>query len=143
MNVRGLHSRAMDRCRPASGPRASGLRALAPALALLAITLNFLQPLAHAALMREGSPQVLWTAFCNSMDATSPADSPGPVPVAKQAHECCLGLAHSPSLLAPATSFIAVPPVSLAAAPLPRFEPAPAIAIRDGPASPRGPPSFV
>jgi hypothetical protein len=125
----------MDRARPPSGPRA-----LALAAALLAITFNFLQPLAHAALMRDGSPRTLWTAFCNSMAATPEADGSGRVPAARQAHECCLGLAHAPSLLAPSESFVALAPVSLAAAPLLAFEQPSAVGIRDGPSQPRGPP---
>jgi hypothetical protein len=40
-----------------------GWRAAALAAALFAITLNFLQPLAHAALMRDGSP-ANWAAMC-------------------------------------------------------------------------------
>ena len=44
----------------------SPMRALGLAVALFAITLNFLQPLAHAAMMRSGAPETLWTAFCNS-----------------------------------------------------------------------------
>ena len=39
-----------------------GWRAMALAIALFAITLNFLQPLAHAAMMRDGAPSALWTA---------------------------------------------------------------------------------
>jgi len=38
--------------------RPSGWRATALAVALFAITLNFLQPLAHAALMRGGEPSI-------------------------------------------------------------------------------------
>ena len=41
-----------------------GWRGMARAVALFAITLNFLQPLAHAALMRDGAPSALWTAMC-------------------------------------------------------------------------------
>ena len=50
--------------RPEAGWRASAL-----AVALFAITLNFLQPLAHAAMMRDGMPSTLWTVFCNSSAA--------------------------------------------------------------------------
>ena len=49
--------------------REAGWRAAAFATALFAITLNFLQPLAHAALMRDGAPRELWSVFCNSTAA--------------------------------------------------------------------------
>ena len=48
----------MDRRRSEQGWRAAALAA-----ALFAITLNFLQPLAHAALMRSGAP-ANWAAMC-------------------------------------------------------------------------------
>ncbi len=43
-----------------------GWRAATFAAALFAITLNFLQPLAHAAMMRDGGPMAvsLWTSMC-------------------------------------------------------------------------------
>ncbi len=52
----GRHSRDMDRTLPLSGPRLSALAA-----ALFAITLNFLQPLAHAAMLRDGAPRAMWS----------------------------------------------------------------------------------
>src|SRR5262249_39305786 len=55
----------MDRGRPVTGWRAATFAA-----ALFAITLNFLQPLAHAALLRDGGPVAaasLWGAFCIGM----------------------------------------------------------------------------
>lgn len=127
----------MDRTRPEAGWRATAL-----AVALLAITFNFLQPLAHAALMRNGAPGALWAGFCDST-AANPHGKPGPVPAGPADHECCWGLAHAPALLAPSESFIALPATSIAAAPLlPLGQPTP-VGIRDGPTSPRGPPSFV
>jgi hypothetical protein len=129
----------MDRDRPVSG-----LRAAALAMALFAITLNFLQPLAHAALLREGAPSVLWTAFCNSM-AADPASqkSDGTVPADAQDHGCCLGLAHASALLTPTAAFIVLPPVATARAALRSTGQSTPTGIRDGPFSPRGPPSFV
>ena len=55
------------------------MRAVGLAVALFAITLNFLQPLAHAAMMRGGSPETLWTAFCNST-AADPDGKSGSIP---------------------------------------------------------------
>lgn len=123
-----------------------GWRATALAAALFAITLNFLQPLAHAALMRDAAPSILWTAFCNSAAADPAAGSSGQsgkMPVTGQAHECCLGLAHAPAIAAPPVFFVAIAPVATVVAPLQAdvsFTPA---GIRDGPTRPRGPPLFV
>ncbi len=49
------------------------------AVALFAITLNFLQPVVHAALMRDGAPSALWTVFCNAT-AADPDGKSGSVP---------------------------------------------------------------
>ena len=115
---------------------------MAMAVALFAITLNFLQPLAHAAMMRDGAPEKLWTVFCNST-AADPDGKSGQAPMAASAHECCLGLAHAPALSVPPASFVALAPVSTFIAPLASAEPSTPVAIRDGPTRPRGPPSFV
>lgn len=124
------------------GKPPSGARALALMAALFAVTLNFLQPLAHAALMRDGAPGTLWSVFCNSAVA-DPDGKSAPQPASLQDHECCLGLAHAPALIEPSTTFIALPPVETALAPsLPIAQPTP-VGIRDGPTQPRGPPSFV
>ena len=121
----------------------SGWNAAALAAALFAITLNFLQPLAHAALMRDGAPTALWTVFCNSAAADPDRQAGAPVPVATSAHECCLGLAHATPLAAPPTAFTFAEPVTVPAPPsLPSERPTPA-GIRDGPSQPRGPPSFA
>ena len=120
----------------------TGWRAASLAAALFAITLNFLQPLAHAALMRDGAPTALWTMFCNAT-AADPDGKAGTVPVAAQKHECCIGLAHAPALIGPSPAFVLVPPVVAATSPsLPAEQPMP-VGIRDGPSQPRGPPSFV
>src|SRR5471030_1017813 len=94
-----------------------GWRAVGLAVALFAITLNFLQPLAHAAMMRDGAPSALWTAFCNSA-AADPDGKSGQAPMAASAHECCLGLAHVPAIAAPPVAFVAIAPVSTFIAPL-------------------------
>ena len=127
----------MDRSRPDQG-----WRAMAMAVALFAITLNFLQPLAHAALLRVGSPGALWNVFCNAT-AADPDGKSGSAPMAAQQHECCLGLAHAGSFAPPPTAFVAVEPVAATAAPLlPSEQPTP-VGIRDGPSQPRGPPLLV
>ena len=119
----------------------SSWQAIGLAVALFAITLNFLQPLAHAAMMRDGAPGALWTAFCKP--AATPDDTQNSAPGAAKKHECCLGLTHATPLAAPPTAFVFVAPVSLAIAPsLPAERPT-AVAIRDGPSRPRGPPAFV
>jgi len=120
-----------------------GWRATALAVALFAITLNFLQPLAHAALMRDGSlaSSPLWTAMC--LPAATPDDAQGSAPPAGEPHECCLGLAHAPVLAEPSLDFqvseFTAGAVRLAAS---TDMPTPT-GIRDGPNQPRAPPSFV
>jgi len=122
----------------------SGWRVASLAAALFAITLNFLQPLAHAALMRDAGPEAaakMWGAFCQT--TPSQDDEQGSAPAAGKAHECCLGLAHAPVLAEISTAFILVEP---AAAPI-RFVAAvdalSPVGIRDGPSQPRAPPSHV
>ncbi len=129
----------MDRRRPASGWRAATFAA-----ALFAITLNFLQPLAHAALMRDGGPMAvsLWTSMCTP--STGQDDAQDSMPAAGKMHECCLGLAHAPTLAVPAASSVAAPLFTTivdrqhvavdALAP---------VGIRDGPNQPRAPPSLA
>ena len=120
----------------------SGWRATALAAALFAITLNFLQPLAHAAMMRDGMPSALWTVFCNST-AADPDGTSGKAPTADAQHDCCLGLAQAPAIAAPPVLFVAIEPVATFIPPLPTTEPITPAGIRDGPTRPRGPPSFV
>lgn len=117
----------------------SGLRAVALAAALFAITLNFLQPLAHAAMMRNGVPSTLWTAICNST-AADPDGTSGKAPMAPGLHDCCLGLAHAPAIAAPPVAFVAIEPVVTFIAPLHAVERSTPAGIRDGPRRPRGPP---
>ncbi|WP_422000814.1 DUF2946 family protein [Reyranella sp.] len=120
----------MDRRSPVEGWRAAAL-----AVALFAITLNFLQPLAHAALMRSGGPSA-WAAICKP-GAVQDDQGSGP---AAQLHDCCIGLAHAPVLAAPPTEFILVERLAAIALP-PQADPALApVGIRDGPSQPRGPP---
>ena len=122
----------------------SGLRAVAFAVALFAITLNFLQPLAHAALMRDGGSTAgakTWGVFC--LPAAGQDDAHGSAPGTAQVHECCLGLAHAPALAAPPTSFLVVEPVVIVARLVMAADALAPVGIRDGPRQPRGPPSFV
>jgi len=112
---------------------------MAMAVALFAITLNFLQPLAHAALMRDGAPSALWTVFCNST-AADPDGKSGSLPMAGQQHECCLGLAHATPFASPPTAFVLFEPAAAIATPLLRSEQPTPVGIRDGPSQPRGPP---
>jgi len=116
--------------------RESGWRAAAFATALFAITLNFLQPLAHAALMRDGPPSALWSVFCNA----SPRDTPQNAPLAADKHECCLGLAHAAVFAAPTMVAVAIEPVAGAVHTLRSTDDLIAFGIRDGPHRPRGPP---
>lgn len=123
------------------------LQASALLLALFAITLDFLQPLAHAASMRNGEPGVLWPVLCRAASADPDRSETGgdstPVPARSAGiHACCLGLAHAPPLIPPSADFISLPPIETALAPpLPAAQ-RPSIAIRDGPPRPRGPPSL-
>ena len=94
----------MIRRRPDTGWRAASFAA-----ALFAVTLNFLQPLAHAALMRDGGPMALslWTSMC--APSAGQDDAQDSMPAAGKMHECCLGLAHAPTLAAPPVAFVVVP----------------------------------
>lgn len=124
----------------------SGWRATALAVALFAITLNFLQPLAHAAMMRDGMPSALWTMFCNATAADPDgqgANRAGKTPMSAAPHDCCLGLAQAPAIAAPPVLFVAIEPVATSLPPLPAQEPVSSAGIRDGPTRPRGPPSFA
>ena len=114
-----------------------GWRAAALAAALFAITLNFLQPLAHAAMLRDGGPAT-WAAFCLP-SATQP-DGDHATPTANQLHECCLGLAHAPVLAEPSADFVVLEPVSRPVRPLAAAEALTPVGIRDGPSQPRAPP---
>lgn len=110
------------------------------AVALFAITVNFLQPLVHAALLRDGAPSALWSVFCSGTQQETGKD-PAPATVAK--HECCLGLAHAATLAAPSPDFIAVEPLVSAGHRLQPADRLTAVGIRDGPHRPRGPPALA
>lgn len=110
------------------------------AVALFAITANFLQPLAHAAFMRDGAPSALWSVFCSGTPQETGRD---PAPATAEAHECCLGLAHAATLAAPSPDFTAVEPVVSAGRPLQPADRLTSVDIRDGPHRPRGPPSLA
>lgn len=124
----------MDRRHPASGWRAAAL-----AVALFAITLEFLQPLAHAVLMRDGGPAT-WAAMCLP-GASAERDRDGTTPVAGKLHECCLGLAHATQVSEPPSIFVIVglPSPTVERPVLPQAAMAP-VGIRDGPSQPRAPP---
>ena len=122
----------------------SGWRAAAFAAALFAITLNFLQPLAHAALMRDGGPQAaakMWGAFC--LPAAGQDDGDAPLSSVGKSHECCLGLAHAPALAELSTTFALVEHVAAAVRFVAATDVLSPVGIRDGPSQPRAPPSFV
>lgn len=117
-------------------------RSAALAVALFAVTLNFLQPLVHAALMRSGAPQALWTVFCNA-SPSDPDPGKGSKPVAVGTHECCLGLAHAAALVQPPSVFTVLERIAFVANPIVRLEQPTPVGIRDGPTRPRGPPTLV
>ena len=122
---------------------ASGWRATVLAAALFAITLNFLQPIAHMALLRAGVPGVLWTTFCNST-AANPSHRPGSGPVhSAAAHECCLGLAHAQALIGPSQTFLPAVFAEFVVLSLPAAEHLTPVGIRDGPHKPRAPPTLA
>lgn len=120
-----------------------GWRAVALAAALFAITLNFLQPLAHAALMRGGAP-ANWAALClpsAQQGGTQQGDDQHPA--AAGTHECCLGLAHAATLAEPSTAFVAVERLPERVRPLETAEALTPVGIRDGPSQPRAPPLSI
>jgi hypothetical protein len=121
-----------------------GWRAAALAAALFAITLNFLQPLAHAALMRGGAAgaPTNWAAMClpsAQKEGAQQGDNQHPAK-AGTPHECCLGLAHAPALGEPSTSFVAADRPATTVQPLETAEALTPVGIRDGPSQPRAPP---
>ncbi|MDP2332039.1 MAG: hypothetical protein Q8M19_15230 [Reyranella sp.] len=126
----------------------SGWRTASLAAALFAITVNFLQPLAHAALMRDGGPMntsqaaaKMWGVFC--LPAAGQDDADAPLPSAGKSHECCLGLAHAPALLAPSTAFTLAEPAATAIRVVAEVDALSPVGIRDGPSQPRAPPALV
>jgi hypothetical protein len=128
----------MDRRHPVTGWRAASFAA-----ALFAITLNFLQPLAHAALLRDGGPMAaasIWGAFCLPMAGEDDGQSPAP---AAKIHECCLGVVHAPALASPSSAFILVEQIVVALRVAVEPDAPSPVGIRDGPSQPRGPPLLV
>ena len=122
----------------------SGWRASVFAAALFAITLNFLQPLAHAALMRDGGPEAaakMWGVFC--LPAAGQGDAQGQMPAAGKNHECCLGLAHAPALADLSTTFTRVEHVAATVRFVAATDARSPVGIRDGPSQPRAPPASV
>ena len=119
----------------------SGWRAAAFAAALFAITLNFLQPLAHAALMRSGAP-ITWAAMClpSMQQGGAQQDDDQHPASAGTAHECCLGLAHASTIAEPSTAFVAINRLPESVRPLETAEALTPVGIRDGPSQPRAPP---
>lgn len=122
------------------------MRAVALAVALLAITFDFLQPLAHAAVMRGGGAEAaarIWGVFCLPSSGLADDDASSRAPSAGNTHECCLGLAHAPVVAPPPTGFVAVPPVVAPALIVVEAECLTPVGIRDGPTQPRAPPFIV
>ena len=119
-----------------------GWRAAAFAAALFAITLNFFQPLAHAILMRDGGPEAAartWGALCLPSAGEHGSQTPGQQ--AGKLHECCLGLAHAPTLAVPlGTAFLLVEAVARPVLFAESDDALAPVGIRDGPHRPRGPP---
>lgn len=129
----------MIRKRPDTGWRASAF-----AVALFAITLNFLQPMAHAAMLRDAGPLAaakMWGAFC--LPSAGQDDSQSSAPGETQNHECCLGLAHAPVLAEPSAAFIRIEPVVTTIRIVAAVDAHSPVGIRDGPSQPRAPPSLV
>jgi hypothetical protein len=117
---------------------------MALALALLAVTFNFLQPLAHAAAMQGDAPRTLWSVICQASaadpDRELGKDSPASMEVA---HDCCMGLAHAQLAPLPPLVVAVVPPLSAEAPPLQRIDLRSGHGIRDGPHQPRAPPPLL
>lgn len=116
---------------------------MALAAASFAITLNFLQPLAHAVLLRNGAPIAAGTAFCQAAAANADSRPRSPPANALQHHECCFGLAHAAALIKPAAHCLAGVFAEPATAPLLSAERATFVGNRGGPHRPRGPPSLA
>lgn len=129
----------MDRRGPVTGRRAVALAA-----ALFAITLNFIQPLAHAVLLRDGGPLEAartWGVFC--LTAAEDETGRGSLPDAAKIHECCLGLAHATALAGPLALFMVEPPVARPSIVTAAAGPVGSAGIRDGPLQARAPPPIA
>lgn len=120
-------------------PRAPNDRTVALAAALLAITLLALQPLVHAASMRDDpGARSLWRSLCLATDEET--DERGAMPIGGKAHACCLGLPHAWAVAAPDVAFTRVEPVASRGPAVVVQRRVPATGIRDGPLQPRAPP---
>ena len=85
---------------------------------------------------------IAWSVFCKSApDERSNAN--GSAPASTVDHDCCLGLAHAPALLAPSSAFVLLPASTPALPPSLPVEQTGAAGIRDGPQQPRGPPTLL
>ena len=122
-----------------------GWRATVLAVALFAITLNFLQPLAHAALMRGGMAGSPFAVLCTSegTQLVSQQDSADGPKQLTHSHDCCLGLAHAPALAEPPQAFLFVEPAALIVRFVASVDVLAPVGIRDGPNQPRAPPSLA
>lgn len=120
--------------------RPSQTHTLVLVAALFAVTLAILQPLAHAVVLRTGGPEAaatLWGAICQTK---ADGEAEGSGPSTAKVHDCCFGLAHSPTLLGPAVAAVLVGQVPASdRAPTRHHHPTTG-AIRDGPQQPRAPP---
>jgi len=126
----------MDRTGPITGRRA-----LAFAAALFAITLNFFQPLAHAALMRDGGPMEaarFWGVFC--LPAADAESGEAPIPDAGKIHQCCIGLAHATPMVGPSAAFSIESPLARPSPVMAAASTVGTTGIRDGPLQARAPP---
>jgi hypothetical protein len=126
----------MDRTGPVTGKRAVAFVA-----ALFAITLNFLQPLAHAALMRDGGPieaARFWGVFC--LPTADSESGEVPAPDAGKIHQCCIGLAHATPMVGPSAVFSVEPPLAQPSPVMAAAAPVGTAGIRDGPLQARAPP---
>jgi hypothetical protein len=118
----------------------SQIRAFVLVVALFAVTLAILQPLAHAVMLRTGGPEAaaaLWGAICQPT-ADGEAEESGPSTA--KVHDCCFGLAHTPVLLGPAVAGVFVDQVPASDQVPSRHNHPSTGAIRDGPNQPRAPP---
>src|SRR6185312_2666477 len=97
----------------------------------------------HAALMRSGAPSTLWSATCASNVAYGEerGTNGGSAPMT-ESHGCCLGLAHAAAVVPPAALEAPFTPIVTTVVVLADIDPLASIGIRDGPASPRGPPTL-
>ena len=76
--------------------------------------------------------------------STGQDDAQDSMPAAGKMHECCLGLAHAPTLAVPSSSFVAAPLfAAIVDRPLVAVDALAPVGIRDGPNQPRAPPALV